>query len=98
MRDIRRFTVIGALAHIRRDIRACACAIGRCVSHRGQTIAGGGATLGGGSFRLSGTVGQPAALLTVGLGSRVYDGFWAPAAPAGDLIFADGFDPQVFGP
>jgi len=56
-------------------------------------IAGGGATLQGGSFRLSGTVGQPATAALSAAGYRLYDGFWAPLAPASDLIFRNGFDP-----
>jgi hypothetical protein len=57
------------------------------------TIAGGGATLSGGTFRLSGTLGQPATALLGASRYRLYDGFWAPASPLIDLIFANGFDP-----
>lgn len=57
------------------------------------TIAGGGATLSGGSFQLSGTIGQPATATLVASGYRLHDGFWAPASPLNDVIFANGFDP-----
>ena len=56
-------------------------------------IAGGGATLSGGQFRLSGTIGQPATSMLSASTYRLYDGFWAPASPSSDLIFANGFDP-----
>ena len=56
-------------------------------------IAGGGATLAGGGFRLSGTAGQPV-VGPVAAGSFVLvAGFWSALAPAGDRIFANGFDP-----
>ena len=58
-----------------------------------SAIASGGATLTGGAFRLSGTVGQPAAATLGSGGYRLYDGFWSPATPSGDRIFANGFDP-----
>ena len=57
------------------------------------TIAGGGATLSGGQFKLSGTIGQPATSMLSASTYRLYDGFWAPASPSSDLIFANGFDP-----
>ncbi|MFI4970961.1 MAG: hypothetical protein ACHP7D_12220 [Lysobacterales bacterium] len=57
------------------------------------TVAGGGATLSGGAFQLSGTLGQPATATLSASTYRLYDGFWAPASPLGDLIFANGFDP-----
>ena len=56
-------------------------------------IAGGGATLNGGPFQLSGTIGQPATSTLGASNYRLYDGFWAPASPLSDLIFANGFDP-----
>jgi len=59
----------------------------------GAVIADGGATLGGGAFHLSGTVGQPATQVLAGSTLRLHDGFWSPAAPASDVIFASGFDP-----
>ena len=57
-------------------------------------IAAGGVTLAGGEFRLSGTAGQPD-IGTAAAGSFVLAaGFWSRApAPAGDRIFANGFDP-----
>lgn len=57
-------------------------------------VADGGATLAGGAFRLSGTAGQPV-VGTVAAGSFVLAaGFWSAApVPAGDRIFANGFDP-----
>lgn len=57
-----------------------------------SVIGSGGDTLSGGSFRLNGTLGQPATTLLGSSGYRVYDGFWAPAAPLGDLLFSNGFD------
>ena len=58
-----------------------------------SVIAGGGASLSGSTFRLSGTVGQIAtARLTAG-SFRLDSGFWAPAGPQSDEIFANGFDP-----
>jgi hypothetical protein len=58
-----------------------------------SVIAGGGASLSGSTFRLSGTVGQPATTRLVAGSFRLYSGFWAPAEPESDEIFADGFDP-----
>lgn len=58
-----------------------------------SVIAGGGASLSGSTFRLSGTVGQPATARLVAGGFRLYSGFWAPAGPQSDEIFANGFDP-----
>lgn len=57
------------------------------------TIAGSGGTLYGGPFVFSGTIGQPATAWLSASGYSLHDGFWAPAAPPGDAIFADGFDP-----
>ncbi|HEY6986150.1 MAG TPA: hypothetical protein VH375_08710 [Rhodanobacteraceae bacterium] len=58
-----------------------------------SAIGGGAATLSGGSFRLNGTLGQPATASLAAAGYRFYDGFWTPATPPGDRIFANGFDP-----
>jgi len=56
-------------------------------------ISGSGATLDGGSFRVSGTIGQPATALLSASEFQMHDGFWRPAAPTSDVIFANGFDP-----
>jgi len=56
-------------------------------------VSGGGATLDGDAFRLSGTIGQPATALLSASGFQMHDGFWRPAAPTSDVIFANGFDP-----
>ena len=58
-----------------------------------SVIAAGGGELQGGAYRLTGTVGQPATATLTASTYRLYDGFWAPASPGSDLIFANGFDP-----
>ena len=57
-----------------------------------SVIAGGGATLSGGAFRLSGTVGQVATATLSASGFSLHAGYWAPAAPVSDTIFANGFE------
>jgi hypothetical protein len=58
-----------------------------------SVIAGGGASLSGSTFRLRGTVGQTATTRLAAGSFRLYSGFWAPAGPESDEIFANGFDP-----
>ena len=56
-------------------------------------IASGGATLTGATFQLSGTIGQPETTRLSAAAFSLNDGFSAPAGPASDSIFSNGFDP-----
>jgi hypothetical protein len=64
-----------------------------------HAIAGGGGSSSGGAFAISGTIGQPDAEPLHPATGGVFaltGGFWpgiAPGAPAGDPIFANGFEP-----
>lgn len=64
-----------------------------------HVIAGGGGTSTGGAFRIDGTIGQadadPLHPATGGV-FAVSGGFWpgiGPAAPQGDALFGNGFEP-----
>jgi hypothetical protein len=93
MRNVRRIGLAAGLAlGLAPGLAPAQAAGGPYVIDR-AAIAGGGATIAGGSFRLSGTFGQPATAQLAAGGYRLYDGFWVPAGPLDDTIFANGFDP-----
>ena len=86
-----------ALATIAADVVVAQSGGGYSV-RRHTEDAGGGRMSGANGFVLQGTIGQPDATpvaMTGAQGYAVRGGFWvaaAPAAPPGDLLFADGFE------
>lgn len=72
-------------------IAALAQSSGGSYTLRKQAIAGGVAATGG-SYRLTGTVGQPAAAVQQAGSYRLTGGFHGPAGAAGDCLLCSGFE------